>query len=1006
MNRSNALRNSATWRWTQAGCFFVAMGVLSLRGVAADPKPSTKPAPGKAPVAAASAPQKTAPAAAPVKPAPASAPVKAAPAANPALPATSAASTGTVNPAVQAAGSLYQGIIAETLPNGLRVFMKPIEGSPVVTTMVAYRVGSADEELQHTGLSHYLEHLMFKGTEKIKPGDIDKSTLRNGGANNAYTSEDFTIFHFDFAADRWEQALEIEADRMQNLRIDEKHEFEQEKGAVIEELQRDEDQPWDLENKTILPLLFGEQNPYGHPVIGLREHVRGSTAKVIKSHYDLWYHPNNAALVICGGFDAEKAMDKVKSLFGPIPKVELQARKSAKPVHHEKPIHAEFESKFELARMLMGFNAMSRTDPDFYAMEVLDAILSGGKTGRLYKRLIEQNPLASEVGTSISCGRYPGWFAVQLELLKGVDRAKAEDMVLEELAKVSAEPVSATELQRVKQMLLTSDVFKREGVHDLADSIAQGVTLADLNLLREHLPKVMAVTAADVQRVAKKYLELNSRVVVWSVPKGDEGVAPPVAPGAPEPPVKAAAPEVAPGKGGGKLSPTANRSSLTKKRASREAAPGAGGGAFSLKDVKRADLPNGLTVLLLENHRLPIVTAVASVRHPSFYETAEQNGLSNLTGQLLDEGTSKHTSSQIAEMIEDVGGTLAMGGSGGSVAVLSPHRQLGIGLLLECLTDAKFSEPEFLRQKNRLLSQIDDNENQPDNKAREIFRESIYGAHPFGRRSLGDRKSVEKLTTTDCKKFFTRVFVPNNTVLAVVGDFDSAKLLAEIREMTANWKKTPLDEPKLPEVKPKDKPEDWIISMPEAAQCHILMGHVGIRRDNPDFYKLLVMDYILGTGPGFTDRLSSRVRDREGLAYTVTANVSSSAGEEPGLFMTYIGSDAKNFKHVREVVMEEINRIRDTSATKEEVEDVKSYLVGNLPFHFNTSPLMAAQMLYVDRYHLGVNYFDDYRQAVNAVTVADVQEVAKKYLHPKHLVTVAVGAIDKDGRVLPPPKAE
>src|SRR5207248_1354011 len=151
--------------------------------------------------------------------------------------------------ALRAAAALYDGIRTETLANGLRVYLKPVPGAPVVTTMMAYKVGSADENLDHTGLSHYLEHLMFKGTEKIMPGEIDRLTLRNGGANNAYTSEDCTMYHFDFASDRWEAALQLEADRMRNLRIDSAHEFEQEKGAVIAELERDEDQPWDLENK-------------------------------------------------------------------------------------------------------------------------------------------------------------------------------------------------------------------------------------------------------------------------------------------------------------------------------------------------------------------------------------------------------------------------------------------------------------------------------------------------------------------------------------------------------------------------------------------------------------------------------------------------------------------------------------------------------------------------------------------------------------------------------------
>src|SRR5262245_11081210 len=192
-------------------------------------------------------------------------------------------------PTLRAAAALYEGIRTETLPNGLRVYLKPMAGSPVVSVKVAYKVGSADEDLAHTGLAHYLEHLMFKGTEKLFPGDIDRLTLRNGGANNAYTTEDMTVYHFDFAADRWEPALDVEADRMRNLRIDARHEFEGEKKVVVGELQANEDSPWDLELKAIVPLLFNK-GPYGHPVIGEREHVFGATADIIKGFYDRWYY--------------------------------------------------------------------------------------------------------------------------------------------------------------------------------------------------------------------------------------------------------------------------------------------------------------------------------------------------------------------------------------------------------------------------------------------------------------------------------------------------------------------------------------------------------------------------------------------------------------------------------------------------------------------------------------------------------------------------------------------
>ena len=225
------------------------------------------------------------------------------------------------------ASAMFAGLKPHTLLNGLKVYLLPVPSSPTVTTMVAYKVGACDEDKDQTGLSHYLEHLLFKGTDKLLPGDIDRATQRNGGRNNAYTSEDMTVYHFDFAADRWQQALEIEADRMRNVRIDAKHEFQQEKGAVIAELKGGEDRPFDLEYKTILPLLYAKSAPYSHPVIGEESHVRGATAETIKRYYDKWYHPNNASLVIVGGFEPDATLALVKKLFEGIPKAELPERK-------------------------------------------------------------------------------------------------------------------------------------------------------------------------------------------------------------------------------------------------------------------------------------------------------------------------------------------------------------------------------------------------------------------------------------------------------------------------------------------------------------------------------------------------------------------------------------------------------------------------------------------------------------------------------------------------------
>lgn len=888
------------------------------------------------------------------------------------------------NPAEKAAASLYEDVRQETLPNGLRVFLKPIPSSPVVTTMVAYKVGSADEDLDNTGLSHYLEHLMFKGTDKIMPGDIDRVTLRNGGANNANTSEDCTIYFFNFAADRWEAALDIEADRMRNIRIDAKHEFEQEKGAVISELERNEDEPWDLESKAILPALFGKVGPYGHPVIGEREHVRGATANVIKAHYDKWYYPNNAVLVVCGGFDPDRAMGKVKKLFGPIARGELPERKPEKDAKREGPVHKDIPSKFQVPRMLMGFNTFRTGDPDFPAFEVLQSILTGGKTSRLYKKMVEGEEIAATVGSFNSTGRYPGWFSVQVELLPGKSRKQAEDLVLAELKKLQDEPVSPTELNRVKRQVLRAAIFNREDVQNLADSIARGVVVKDFDYVKNYLPRVAAVTAEEVQAAARKYLAPDQRVVVWSVPPEKRGEG-----GAGGRREESAKPK------GDNRQPTSPRG----RHAARAEPSGAAAG-FSLTDAKRVVLDNGLTLLLFENHRLPTVVASAFVRNVRVTEPEDKAGVAALTGRMLDEGTRQHTGPEIAEMIENAGGLMDMNENGGGVEVLAPDRGLGLKLLFECLTQPSFPRDAFARERARLLAEIDDQQRQPEVKAQLVYRALVYGKHPLGRPSLGRHATVEKLTPADCANFHHLLFAPNNTLLAVVGDFNPNQVVDEVKRLTADWKSADVHRPELPAIPKIEKFTEKIVTIPQAAQLHFLMGHPGIRRKSEDYYRLLVMDYVLGTGPGFTDRLSSRLRDREGLAYTVSATVTTSATEEPGLFTCYIGTPPQNFARVRDEFREELNRIRDETSRREEVEDAKLYLLGKLPFELTTNARIASHLLLSERYGLGLGYLEDYRKSVAAVTPEDIQSVARKYLDPEHMAVVAVGAIDAKGKVL------
>jgi zinc protease len=869
---------------------------------------------------------------------------------------------------LKTAQSLYDGVRSETLPNGLRVYLKPVPGSPVVTTMVAYRVGSADEELDQTGLSHYLEHLMFKGTEKLFPGDIDRLTQRNGGSNNANTSEDMTVYHFDFAADRWKTALEIEADRMRNLRIDERHEFQQEKGAVISELDMYEDQPWDLEQKLLLPLLFGPKAPYGHPIIGEKAHVRAATAAGIKTYYDRWYHPNNAVLVVAGGFDEQDALDTIKKLFGPIPKGELPARK---PVPDQKPrtevVRKTFDSKFPTPRLLVGFNTVAEAHADAIPLDVVSTILTSGKTSRLHRRLIEDEGTVTLIESSHMPGRYPGWFAVQAELFKVDELKKVEAAINEEVERLATAGPTEAELKRVRRAMMAAHIFAHESVHELADTIARGALTQDLEFVRRYLPELMKVSAEDVKRVARKYLIDQKPVVIESVPNS-----------------------AARG-----FAPTAKRRAAVRNRES----PTKGSANLDLKAAKTVVLPNGLKLLLLENHRLPIVVVEAQVPRVKLHEPADQVGVATLMGNSLDEGTTTRTGPEIARLIEDAGGSLTTGSSGGSVKVLSDDTELGLNLLFDCLMNPAFGEEEVESKRDQLLSTLAEDEKQPDQRALHAFRAAVYGQHPYARPAARS-EVVKKLTPRELRTFHKRVFGPDNLVVAVVGDFDTDKIIAGIRKRTADWVKVNLPKPEVAPAPKREKFTQTIITDPAAAQLTLYLGHLGITRDNPDYYKLLVMDHILGTGSGFTDRLSSTLRDRQGLAYSVSARITGSAGEEPGTFTASIGTFPDKFAEVKAGFLKEIKRIREEVPARDEVDDVKKYLTGTLAFTLTTCDQAADLLLAIDRYKLGMDYLNDFRKAVEAVTPEDVRAVARKYLHPDNMVLVAAGPVDAEARPL------
>jgi zinc protease len=421
-------------------------------------------------------------------------------------------------------------------------------------------------------------------------------------------------------------------------------------------------------------------------------------------------------------------------------------------------------------------------------------------------------------------------------------------------------------------------------------------------------------------------------------------------------------------------------------------------------DVERIELPNGLALLLSENHSTPSVAIKAVVRAGSRFEPDEKAGLASLVGELLDEGTVSRSSQQIAEIVESVGGRLGTFGdyqSSGCVAVfLSIDISTGLDVIADVLMNASFPEDKVRQQIERRLAQIKSRLDVPRTQASDIFNEIVFQGTPQRRPSIGYEQTVSKLTREDAVEFFRRFYVPNNTTLAIVGDIDKAAIRKQVEEIFGAWSravdfKTP---PVALAVRRNEAIERFVTATKE--QVNIFVGHLGIARKNPDYYALLVLDTILGSSPGFTSRIPRILRDEQGLAYTTFSNITASAGVDPGRFVAYIGTSPENLDRALEGLRREIRRIVEEPVEESEVEMAKSYLTGSFVFHFQKNLQVADFLVEAETYDLGFDYLEKYPEMIRAVTVQDVTRAARQYLDPEHLTSVIVGPVDERGRII------
>lgn len=858
------------------------------------------------------------------------------------------------------------------LSNGLLVLALERRANPVVTSMIWYRVGSRDEQTGETGLSHFLEHMMFKGTQRLAKGEVDLITAKLGGSNNAFTDHDYTAYYFSFARDRWETAFAIEAERMRGCALD-PAEFESEKKVVLEELRMGKDDPWRDLHEAMGPTAF-HVHPYRHPVIGWQSDLERLDRETMVSFYKRHYSPDHAVIVVCGDVKAADVFEAAERYFGKIPASQSprEAVLPEPPQRGERRVQVVRDTP--MRRMLAAFHGTTCGTSDDYALDVLTSILASGRASRLYMSLVKKQRLATHVSVENEARLDPGMLWFWVEARDGVKESDVERALFAEIEKVRTKPVTAAELARAKKLIVASQSISMESAYELADRIGRAEVLCRWRYVPEYLKKLQKVTARDVLGVAQRLLEEKGRVVGWSLPERAASVTS----------QKAAPPAKSARRAGRRLSAPA-----VVVRSNFPIPPRRGPAPAVKLPFLREVLPNGLVVLATRNSAAPTVSLMAHVEVGLLCEPEAKAGVEHFTGSLLDEGTRRWTGDEIAQAIEEAGGFFGSGSGGVSCSVLEESFPLALELTASVLREPTFPKEAVGRVRDEILSDLVADEDDLRTRAFRALREEVYGLHPLHRPSEGYVKTVRKLGREDVAAFHKKWYSPGRTILSISGDLDPREAVKRVAKEFGSWRAPLVGAPAPPQI-PLPAPKR-IVQVVDREQVHLAIGHLGIRRRDPRYMALLVLDHVLGTGPGFTDRISKKLRDEEGLAYHVRANVTSTAGMEPGIFSAYLSTEPKNAEHACAGLLREIRRAQTEPPTESEVRMAKDYLIGSFPFSVERNTGRAHTMIQMERHHLGADYLERFPELIEEVTKEDVAKVAREFLRPEDCVIVRVG---------------
>jgi len=863
------------------------------------------------------------------------------------------------------------------LSNGMTILVRPIHTVPKVSVQLWYNVGSKDEMDKERGIAHLIEHMIFKGTKKLSESDINFVTHMLSGSCNAFTSYDYTGYLFNFPTQHWKESFNIMADCMTNCTFKD-YMLNSEMKAVIQELKMYRDHYDRSLVDEMIGMIFPD-HPYHHPIIGYKQDLWTVTSKNLQKFYKKHYLPNNATLVVVGDVDSQEVFALAEEKFGSIAADSTYKKRDH---YYNQDIVSKSVTLYRDVKqpiVLFTFVVPGIRSKQDSTLELLARILGSGKGSRLYRKLVNEQKIATSVSASSEELFDYGLFFVMAEPRSERDIPAIEQSISDEIELVKKEGITDTELTRAIKKTEMSIYSLMENFENQAYEIGKFyLATGDENYLFNYLSKPRDQLKKEMHDMVVTYLRPSVMHKGFVLPLPDQE-------------------REAWAKLQKESDEEDNRILAARDRKEPVEQP-VYAKTVAVKDPERFDYPkaaamelgNGVKVLSYYNDNTPKIDLLLDLKAKHYFDPSHKLGLSLFVSKMLLEGTKNYTADELIDAIESRGMSIATYPGGIALSMLRDDFEFGLSILQEFLTNATFNKDEIEKVRTQLLARLRNFWDDPQYFAGQLTKEEIYKGHPYSKTSLGTIESIKKINQKDLMDYYQTYISPQGARLAVVGDIKDGDNEALLEKTIGAWQGPPIKEVVFPSIKQPEKDE---INFPiNRDQVVLRFAGLSVERTHPDYDKLLLFDQIFSGGAlgSMASRLF-QLREQSGLFYTIGGSLIAGADEQPGMFLVQTIVSLDRLKEAEKAIKHTIETAADM-INQNEFDEARRAIVNAQVDNFASNYNIANALLFLDRYKLPINYFDQRAAKLDSISLVDMTDAAKKVLKSK-LITLRVGRV-------------